>query len=322
MARGKLRRQALTEAELRYGSERDLLTSLIGSLKAEQRGSVRQARRGARMLEASARTAIPVMQRTYGAAEGAAMANDARVKSALDALGPAANGFKSAAAFEAGGSSRLTAEAASAINELVGRATGAQAQGVQEVRAIRESGRADRAKVLDQLQSNVRQSGLFAASRLGDLKGEAADRKIKQGNAAETKRHNKASEQNQRATRRKAARDKEAARVGKVREKSQKLVMRVQSVADLYKTYSQMKDDQGKTPSSSQVRARLISEGYESREIDVANDLIRNNGTLSPRGMRAAHEIGIRVPKRWRPGPVTINRPKNAAGANGQKRPT
>jgi hypothetical protein len=175
---------------------------------------------------------------------------------------------------------------------------------------------------LDQLQSNARQSGLFAASRLGDLRGESADRGIRRASQQETARHNRASESNQRAAKRKAAQDKEAARVGKVREKSQKLVMRVQSVADLYKTYSQMKDDQGKTPSSSQVRARLISEGYESREIDVANDLIRNDGKLSARGMRAAHEIGIRVPKRWRPVPVTINRPKNAPGANGQSRPT
>jgi hypothetical protein len=118
------------------------------------------------------------------------------------------------------------------------------------------------------------------------------------------------------------AAEKENKRIEKVRETSRKAVSRIQDLSRLVPTYSSMKDDEGNSPTPKQVEARLISEGYTAREIDVAKDLIRNKGRLSARGVAAAHELNIRVPSKWRPKAMTLKRPPLAKGPGKQKRPT
>lgn len=193
-SRKRDRRQALDEAFLRYGGEADQLTSLLQSIKGDTKSQVRQAKRGAKMLESSARQAAPEVAKHYDTAAAAASLHDAMVKGDLSKLGPAAAGFQAAQAFESGGNSRLSESRADALNELVGRATGAKAQGVAEARAIRQGGKADEQKVLDQLLSNQEQAGTYASSRYGELRGVAVTNRREQKKADETARHNRASE--------------------------------------------------------------------------------------------------------------------------------
>ena len=94
----------------------------------------------------------------------------------------------------------------------------------------------------------------------------------------------------------------------------------MQDAATLWTRYSSLKKD-GKPPTRFDVEERLLSEGYHKREIDIARDLLRGgNGRLSERGVAAMHELGYRVPSRWRPrratGGYPSTTPRRTTGPN------
>lgn len=113
----------------------------------------------------------------------------------------------------------------------------------------------------------------------------------------------------------KRAAKREKKREAKVKE-TREGVQKVTTAATLWRRYGDMTvevDGKKRKASPEEVETRLIEEGYSKRQIDIARDLIRNNGRLSKRGVRAMKELGLFVPKRWRPEPYTPSGPGSDA---------
>ena len=340
--------QALAEADLRFGRERSALATMIGELEGQAKEGVRQASQGATMIRDSAKQAVPQLQRSYGLA-GAQQSEVQKLLDAdLKAAGPAAGSFKLAANIGAGGArSRLAESMGNASRELISRQADAVQGGVQEGRAVQDRYRSDVAKVLGQLGANEKEAGLFAQTRYGQLRGEAADRGIKRtelrvnardkaaDNAREdarlneTVRHNTASENKagkDKAGKKWAAPASQAAAKDKISEalshaKEMKAAGRTRSeIAQALlqgRSPQTIKDDKG-NPVPVKGRPK-IPELYLTAALDMTF-----GGGLHPNTIKKLHDRKIKVKPlgypTYRPGGQGPN-PNLAPGANGQRRP-
>jgi hypothetical protein len=173
MSKRSDKRQARTEAKLRYGTTQDELTSILKGLKTDYRSGVKQARVGAKMVSEGAKQALPAAKALYGAGIKGNTASQQFVAKELQGL-PADSPFRAAVSVGQGGAqSRLSEAMTMTGKELVGRRVDALAGGKREVESLRSQYSQDRTKTLDQLVSNAKQAGLYASSRYGELRGDA-----------------------------------------------------------------------------------------------------------------------------------------------------
>jgi hypothetical protein len=173
MSKRSDKRQARTEAKLRYGTTQDELTGILKDLKTDYRSGVKQARVGAKMVSQGAARALPALNAIYDKALTGTEPTQSFIQSQLSSL-PAGSPFRTAVQVDAAGSiSRLAEAKGMSAKELSGRRVDALAGGTREVESLRSQYASDREKTLGQLVSNAKQAGLYASSRYGELRGDA-----------------------------------------------------------------------------------------------------------------------------------------------------
>jgi hypothetical protein len=273
------------------------------------------------MLERAARTGINPLKKTYGGAQSLAATHDQDMRARLAELGPAAAGFQGALAYESGGNSRLAAEKAAAVHELISRAASAPAQGLAETRAIQARAAAEKEKITGQLTSNASQAGLFAATRLGDLRSQAADRAIRRDAQKETARHNRVQEQ---------AKPKGKAKAPLTRNQQNAAIDNIAAAREQFRTNSTQK---GFNPAGLRASLKIGSapttDGKSIKLPKIKSDIeitagfeLAKTGHVSQATFKELKRRGYRVPGSWRPISAPVYRPGNAPSANGQNRPT
>jgi hypothetical protein len=138
--------QATAQAELQYGGQGDLLAMLLQDTGRDYNRSVKQARRGSRVLQA-------------GIDMGRQSLNDNLAVSGLDA----------ASLPETADARRIQQTQAGALNELDLRGLQAQEYGASGVRQAGEAYREDAGQIRQQLLRLVKDQGLYTNSLLGEL---------------------------------------------------------------------------------------------------------------------------------------------------------
>lgn len=116
------------------------------------------------------------------------------------------------------------------------------------------------------------------------------------------------------------------------RRDSRKAISHLQEVPGIYHNLSQQRNPKidpttnkpvvhnGKVvtvaPTDAQIKAELQKRGYSPQEIDIALTLNKHR-PLTPAQVRAARNLGIKVPKRWLPKHVNRHGGKPSTGAGG-----
>jgi hypothetical protein len=138
--------QATAQAELQYGGQGDLLAMLLQDTGRDYQRSVKQARRGTRVLQS-------------GIDMGRQSLNDNLAVSGLDA----------ASLPETADARRIQQTQAAALNELDLRGLQAQEYGASGVRQAGEAYREDAGQIRQQLLRLVKDQSLYTNSLLGEL---------------------------------------------------------------------------------------------------------------------------------------------------------
>lgn len=202
--RGRLARRAALGAQLEYGPQVSALLTLMEQAGQDFRSGVRATRTSTRGVIRSVRAATPQVQGAYDDAAGVSTQQEGAVATALAGLGRAADGYKASQSIESGAYAKRQAdERARALTELAQRGVEARAGGAYQVRALRGQLAGERQRIGSQLQSLAAQEGAATQRNLMDLLDAASQDRlararinISRDNAAETRRHNRATERN------------------------------------------------------------------------------------------------------------------------------
>jgi hypothetical protein len=178
MSRRSDRLQARAEAQLKYGPQADALTQILSGLHSELRTSVAQAKAGAALTAHAAQKAIPVAKAIYRAGLHGNTPQQKLVQAQLQGL-PSSSPFAAAVQIgTSGANARIRESRTSTLSELVSRKTDAPVARQAEIRGLRSQYMGDRDKALQQLQSLAGESGLYSATRYGQLRKDAAGRAL------------------------------------------------------------------------------------------------------------------------------------------------
>lgn len=202
--RGHLARRAALGAQLEYGPQVSALLTLMEQAGQDFRSGVRATRTSTRGVIRSVRAATPQVQGAYDDAAGVSTQQEGAVATALAGLGRAADGYKASQSIESGAYAKRQAdERARALTELAQRGVEARAGGAYQVRALRGQLAGERQRIGSQLQSLAAQEGAATQRNLMDLLDAASQDRlararinVSRDNAAETRRHNRATERN------------------------------------------------------------------------------------------------------------------------------
>ena len=171
---------AVAESVVRYGPQREQLTSLLDQARGAYKGDVTATKAGAKSIVMHARRAAKPTKAIYNEATGAQQAAASDVSNAFSALGAAADPYRAATAREQGGAkTRIAGQRAEALQDLRDREMEARAGKVYGIKQARTNLSGDVAKIVQQARSLGEQEGAYQTGRVGSLKSERAERGIK-----------------------------------------------------------------------------------------------------------------------------------------------
>lgn len=188
MSRKSDLRQARRQAQLQYGPQNSALLQILQGLDSNYVSDTRQAKAAGKMVAASARRAVPELQRAYKPGITGSGAAEKFIASEI-ANRPEGDAFRAAASVDQGISHEALAhQLTQGVKELVNRKVEARVDTAQQLGAIRGQYQSDRQKTIDQLLGNRKQQGLYTATQFGSLRKDAADRRVTKRGQDVTKR--------------------------------------------------------------------------------------------------------------------------------------
>jgi hypothetical protein len=332
-------RQAQDEALVKFGPEGSALAEIMRQAGEDYSTGVQVAKGTAAGLQASAKAAIPQVNKVYTRASAAHTANTADLLGALNALGPAGARFAGAAQREATGrADRISESQAGAETELRQRGVDAAAGLTAQTGALAAALAGTREKVASRLQSMGQEQGAFQSAAVRDileadrktrvqLRGQTLAHTDRAASQAEKTRHDK---QTEKTAAQKAA-GKGKAKKSLTPDQQQKridAIGRAQSwIPKLEKmgfaspqirqalqagTYSvRVKETLASGKSRVTVKDKSIPGGPIGRDWTNAAYDLHVFGRLGKVNYKRLKARGIKIPKEWRPDntPFVLNHP-------------
>lgn len=171
--------QAKINALLRYSPQREALANLTQEARDQYATSIKGAESAGRLTSQAVEQAKPEVSGIYDRAQGSTSATQQQLAAALAALGPAASGFKAAAATTgAAGSERGARERSAAESNLESQDVAAkEAPGFARTLANQQLA-TSLSKIFSSTQSVAENEGAATASELGKLEDEAEGRRV------------------------------------------------------------------------------------------------------------------------------------------------
>lgn len=171
--------QAKINALLRYSPQREALANLTQEARSQYESSIKGAESSGRLTSQAVEAAKPQVSGVYDRAQASTGGTQSQLAAALAALGPAATGFKAAAATTgAAGQEKEARERASAESGLEAQDVAAKEAPAFARTLANQQLATSLSKIFSSTQNVASNEGAATASELGKLEDEAEGRAV------------------------------------------------------------------------------------------------------------------------------------------------